>query len=59
MGLVTSKEIAESIKADKFGFLGTFLGWILMQLLRITTINKIYNRNKRKKGFTVFKLING
>ena len=24
MGLVTSKEIAESIKADKFGFLGTF-----------------------------------
>ena len=49
MGLVTSKEIAESIKADKFGFLGTFLGWILMQLLRITTINKIYNRNKEKK----------
>ena len=49
MGLVTSKEIAEAIKADKFGFLGTFLGWILMQLLRITTINKIYNRNKEKK----------
>lgn len=49
MGLITSKEIAKAIKADKFGFLGTFLGWILMQLLRITTINKIYNRNKEKK----------
>ena len=49
MGLVTSKEIAKVIKADKFGFLGTFFGWILMQLLRISTINKIYNRNKEKK----------
>jgi len=49
MGLVTSKEIAKVIKADKFGFFGTFLGWVLMQLLRISTINKIYNRNKEKK----------
>ncbi len=49
MGLVTSKEIAKAIKADKFGFIGTFFGWILMQLLRISTINKIYNRNSDKK----------
>ena len=49
MGLVTSKEIAKVIKADKFGFLGTFFGWILMRLLRISTINQIYNRNKEKK----------
>lgn len=49
MGLVTSKEIAKVIKADKFGFLGTFFGWILMRLLRISTINRIYNRNKKKK----------
>ena len=49
MGLVTSREIAKVIKADKFGFLGTFFGWILMRLLRISTINRIYNRNKEKK----------
>ena len=49
MGLVTSKEIAKVIGADKFGFLGTFIGWVLMQLLRISAINKIYNRNKNKK----------
>ncbi len=49
MGLVTSKEIAKVIKVDKFGFFGTFLGWILIQLLRISTINKIYKRNKGKK----------
>ncbi len=49
MGLVTSKEIAKVIKADKFGFIGTFFGWIIMRLLRISAINQIYNRNKEKK----------
>lgn len=50
MGLVTSKEIAKVIKADKFGFVGTFFGWLLMKFLRISTINKIYNRNKEKQN---------
>lgn len=50
MGLVTSKEIAKVINADKFGFLGTFFGWIIMQLLQISTINKIYNRNQHLPG---------
>ena len=46
MGLVTAKEIAKVIHADKYGFIGTFFGWILMKVLNISTINKIYNRNK-------------
>lgn len=46
MGLVTAKEVAQSIKADKFGFLGTFMGWTLMKVLRISKANEIYNRNK-------------
>lgn len=50
MGLVTSKEIAKVINADKFGFVGTFFGWIIMQLLQISTINKIYNRNQNLEG---------
>ncbi|WP_066223322.1 GNAT family N-acyltransferase [Formosa haliotis] len=45
-GLVTPKEIAKAIKADKFGFFGTFAGWGLMKLLRISRLNKIYLRNK-------------
>ena len=49
MGLVTSKEIAKVIGADKFGFLGTFIGWILMRLLRISALNRIYNKHKEKK----------
>ena len=33
MGLVTAKEVAQVIKADKFGFMGTAMGWMLMKLL--------------------------
>ena len=46
MGLVTAKEVAKVIHADKYGFIGTFFGWILMKVLNISAINKIYNRNK-------------
>lgn len=46
MGLVTAKEVAKVIHVDKYGFIGTFLGWILMKVLNISTLNKIYNRNK-------------
>lgn len=46
MGLVTAKEVARAIKVDKLGFLGTFLGWSLMKILKISTANKIYDRNK-------------
>jgi putative hemolysin len=46
MGLVTAKEVAKAINADKYGFLGTFSGWLLMKVLKISTLNKIYNRNK-------------
>jgi putative hemolysin len=49
MGLVTSKEIANVLGISKYGFLGTFVGWLLMKLLSISTINKIYNNHKHKK----------
>jgi putative hemolysin len=46
MSIVSAKEIAKAIKLDGYGFLGTFCGWILMKVLKISTINKIYNKNK-------------
>ena len=49
MELVTSKEIAKVIGTDKFGFIGTFVGWILLRLLRISKVNKIYQKHKDKK----------
>ena len=45
-GLVNAKEVAKAINADKYGFLGTFAGWILMKILKISTLNRIYKRNK-------------
>ncbi len=49
MGLVTAKEVAKAIGADKFGVFGTFSGWLLMKVLRISTANEIYNKHKHKK----------
>jgi putative hemolysin len=46
MGLVNAKEVAKAINVDKFGFIGTFMGWTLMKFLKIDTMNKIYDRNK-------------
>ncbi len=46
IGLVTAKEVAKAINVDKYGFIGTFVGWILMKVLKISTLNKIYKRNK-------------
>jgi putative hemolysin len=48
MSLVTSKEIAQVIGLQKFGFSGIFIGWILLRVLRISAINKIYDKNKNK-----------
>jgi putative hemolysin len=49
-GLVTAKEVAKAIQLDKYGFIGTFFGWILMKFLKISTINKVYNNNKHLEG---------
>ena len=46
MGLVTAKEVSSAIKLSKYGFLGTFVGWILMKVLKISSLNNVYNRNK-------------
>ncbi|WP_298779871.1 lysophospholipid acyltransferase family protein [uncultured Polaribacter sp.] len=52
MALVTSKEIAQVLGLQNFGFLGTFVGWVLIKVLRISAINRIYNKNKNKKELT-------
>tara|TARA_B100000795_G_C22804735_1_gene444095 strand:+ start:3829 stop:5637 length:1809 start_codon:yes stop_codon:yes gene_type:complete len=52
MELVTSKEISKVIGTDKFGLIGAFVGWVLLRLLRISTINKIYQKHKNKKDLS-------
>lgn len=57
MGLVSAKEIAKVIKVDKYGILGRFLGWSLMKTLRISELNRIYDRNKHLQGEAFLKAI--
>ena len=54
MSLVTSKEVAKAINLDKYGFFGTFFGWLLMKLLRLSKINRTYNKHKHLKGLAFF-----
>lgn len=49
MGLVTAKEVAKAINADKYGVFGTFSGWLLMKVLKISALNKLYDRHKHLK----------
>lgn len=46
MGLVTAKEVAKAINTEKYGVFGTFSGWLLMKVLKISTLNEIYDKNK-------------
>lgn len=49
MGLITAKEVAKAINTEKYGILGTFTGWVLMKLLKFSTLNEVYDRNKHLK----------
>jgi putative hemolysin len=48
MSIVTSREIAQLIGLKRLGFAGRLVAWLVMRILRISSINKIYNNNKEK-----------
>ncbi|MEE9362434.1 MAG: lysophospholipid acyltransferase family protein [Cellulophaga sp.] len=57
MGLINSREVAKAIKLDKYGFLGTFIGWILLKVTRISSINRFYDDNKHLEGINFLNAI--
>ncbi|MEN1784069.1 MAG: lysophospholipid acyltransferase family protein [Bacteroidota bacterium] len=50
MGLVSAKEVAKVIHFGSYGFLGTFVGWLLMKITRISNLNRFYNKHKDLEG---------
>lgn len=50
MSLVTAKEVARAIQLDRYGPMGTFAGWVLMRLTRMSSINRVYNKFKHLPG---------
>ncbi|MDT0620832.1 lysophospholipid acyltransferase family protein [Croceitalea vernalis] len=43
MGLVSAKEVAKVLKVERYGFIGTFLGWLLLKITRISSVNSFYD----------------
>ncbi len=52
MGIVKAKDVAKATKLDRLGFLGILISKLLMWVLRISKINRIYDRKKSLKGIT-------
>ncbi|GGG41421.1 glycerol acyltransferase [Croceivirga lutea] len=50
MGLVSAKEVAKVINLDKYGVFGTFVGWLLMQVTRLSNLNRFYNKHQNLSG---------
>ncbi|AVR44556.1 glycerol acyltransferase [Christiangramia fulva] len=50
MGIVTAKEVAKVMNLDKLGFLGTGLGWVVLQTTKLSRINKEYDKRKEMEA---------
>lgn len=50
MGVVSAKEVAKVLNLEKFGFLGTSIGWALLHTTRLSIINKEYDKRKHLDG---------
>lgn len=46
MGIVNAKEVAKVMNLDKFGFLGTSMGWVVLRTTQLSVINKEYDKRK-------------
>jgi putative hemolysin len=50
MSLVNAKEVAQAIQLDRYGPMGTLIGWGLMHITRLTSINKVYDKYRNLPG---------
>ncbi len=50
MGLVTAKEVAKAINLERYGFFGTFMGWMLMKITQLSSMNAFYEKHKHLEG---------
>ncbi|MGY5846198.1 GNAT family N-acyltransferase [Salegentibacter sp. HM20] len=50
MGIVSSREVAKVMKLDKFGPLGTTIGWMVLRTTRLSKLNSEYQKRKHLPG---------
>lgn len=47
---MTAKEVATATNLDRFGFFGTFMGWILLKVTKISNMNRQYDKMSHLDG---------
>lgn len=50
MGIVSAKEVANVMNLDKYGFLGTGIGWLILKTTKLSRINREYDKRKHLQG---------
>lgn len=50
MGIVSPKEVSKVMNLDKFGVLGTSIGWMVLKTTKLSVINKEYEKRKNLSG---------
>lgn len=46
MGIVSAKEVAQLMHLEKYGFLGSAVGWSILRFTRLSVINREYEKRK-------------
>lgn len=44
MAVITAKEVAKGLKLDKLGVIGSFMGWIILKVTRLSKVNRQYDQ---------------
>ncbi|TYP76163.1 GNAT family N-acyltransferase [Aquimarina intermedia] len=57
MAIITSKEVAKGLQLDKLGFIGTFIGWIILKVTRLSKVNRQYAAISHLKGEAFLKAV--
>ncbi|WP_378185839.1 GNAT family N-acyltransferase [Aquimarina sp. W85] len=55
MAIISSKEVAKGLQLDKLGFIGTFIGWIILKVTRLSKVNRQYDAISHLKGAAFLK----
>lgn len=50
MGIVNAKEVSKVLNLDKFGILGTAMGWLALKTTRLSVVNREYDKRKDLSG---------
>ena len=54
MSLISSKDLSKLMHLEKFGWLGNAIGGLMLELLRLSSLNEVYEKNEHLEGDEFF-----